>query len=81
MCTKVVIKHQSSSSYSRHYSVPLIPELPGLADFEGMIMHSHNYRIPEVFKDKVVAILGAGSSGQDMALDIAPFAKHVSLLY
>ena len=59
--------------------MPLVPELPGLSDFEGVLMHSHDYRIPEIFKDKVVAILGAASSGQDMALDIAPVAKHVSL--
>ncbi|KAI0233547.1 Flavin-containing monooxygenase FMO GS-OX5 [Lamellibrachia satsuma] len=62
-----------------HYSVPMIPSLPGQKDFKGLLMHSHNYRHPEVFRDMNVLCLGAGPSGIDIALEIAPFAKQVYL--
>ena len=60
-----------------HYTIPLMPELPGLEAFQGFTLHSHSYRVPQTFHDKTVAILGAAASGQDMALDIATEAKHV----
>ncbi|KAL4235219.1 hypothetical protein ACF0H5_006857 [Mactra antiquata] len=62
-----------------HYAVPLLPEIPGMDKFTGTIVHSHNYRVPEEFKDQVVICLGAGSSGQDICLDIATSAKQVIL--
>ncbi|XP_070575792.1 uncharacterized protein [Ptychodera flava] len=62
-----------------HYAIPKIPDLPGIDDFQGQIMHSHNYRHPQVFKDKSVVLLGAGSSGKDIALDICEFAKKAIL--
>ena len=54
-----------------HYSLPSVPELPGIDLFDGLVMHSHDYRIPEVFKNKTVAILGAAASGSDIGLEIA----------
>lgn len=63
--------------YFRHYSIPLLPEIPGLENFSGKILHSHNYRIPEPFADQKVAVLGAASSGQDISLEIAKHAKKV----
>ncbi len=56
-----------------------MPEIPGLNSFKGIVMHSHNYREPEVFTGKRVACLGAGSSGQDISLDIARCAEKVNL--
>ena len=62
----------------RHYVEPLVPSLPGQSQFEGLVMHSHDYRHPEVFKDMNVLCLGAGPSGIDISLEIAPFAKQVT---
>ncbi|XP_070575785.1 uncharacterized protein [Ptychodera flava] len=62
-----------------HYAIPKIPDLLGIDDFQGQIMHSHNYRHPQVFKDKSVVLLGAGSSGKDIAVNICEFAKKVML--
>ena len=56
----------------------MIPSLPGQEEFKGLLMHSHNYRHPEVFRDMNVLCLGAGPSGIDIALEIAPFAKQVT---
>lgn len=66
------------SSYScRHFSVPFIPDIPGLDTFTGKCLHSKDYRTPEVYKDQVVVCIGAMSSGQDIALGIAKHAKKV----
>lgn len=40
-------------------------------------MHSHDYRVPDVFRDMSVAILGAGSSGIDLSVEISRYAKRV----
>lgn len=48
-----------------------------MKEFQGTIIHSHNYRDPEAFRGKTVACLGAGSSGQDITLDVARCAKQV----
>ena len=52
--------------------------MPGLDQFEGEVMHSHDYRTPAAFKDMRVLCLGAAASGCDIALDIAGEAKNVS---
>lgn len=66
-----------SYSVNRHYSIPLVPDLPGLQDFKGTTVHSHDYRHPETYKDQTLLILGAASSGQDIALETAKVAKKV----
>ena len=63
-----------------HYSVPYCPEISGLKNnFKGMVLHSHTYREPEFFKNKVVLVLGASNSGQDIGMEIAEVAKSVIL--
>ncbi|XP_076751272.1 senecionine N-oxygenase-like isoform X2 [Xylocopa sonorina] len=56
-----------------HFSKPNIPKLKGQDIFQGQQMHSHNYRIPEIFDGKTVVVFGAGPS----ALDISRTAKLV----
>ena len=41
-----------------HFSVPFIPEYPGMKSFPGRIMHSHDFRDAEEFRDKNVVVLG-----------------------
>ena len=62
-----------------HYSVPYIPDIPGLNSFEGILMHSHDYRENSKFRDMKVVVLGAGASGIDIGLEVADVAKEVSL--
>ncbi|KAL4234959.1 hypothetical protein ACF0H5_006600 [Mactra antiquata] len=62
-----------------HYSVPLMPKLDGLDDFKGLIIHSHDYRYPEIFDGKKVVCLGGAASGQDICLDICKNAEMVTL--
>ena len=62
-----------------HYSVPAYPEIKNIDSFKGLQMHSHDFRIPEPFKDLRVAILGAASSGMDICLEVASQASQVYL--
>ncbi|PSR81935.1 hypothetical protein BD289DRAFT_488825 [Coniella lustricola] len=57
-----------------HYHVPLVPAIPGLAEwkrkFPSRVMHSKNYRFPEAFKDQNVFLIGAGVSSLDIAKEL-----------
>ncbi|XP_039141824.1 flavin-containing monooxygenase FMO GS-OX5-like isoform X2 [Dioscorea cayenensis subsp. rotundata] len=39
-----------------HYSVPRIADIPGIDKWRGEQIHSHNYRIPEPFRDQVKCV-------------------------
>lgn len=56
---------------------PNIPTLPG--DFAGRVMHSSEYRSPEVFRDQRVLVVGCGNSGADIAVDAVHHARSVDL--
>ncbi|XP_061166322.1 uncharacterized protein LOC133175230 [Saccostrea echinata] len=62
-----------------HYSLPLYPTIPGMESFQGQVIHSHDYRSPELFRNKRVVCLGAAASGQDIAIDVSHEAKIVYL--
>ncbi|XVE65040.1 hypothetical protein DITRI_Ditri07aG0150100 [Diplodiscus trichospermus] len=60
-----------------HYTEPRIAEIPGINLWPGKQMHSHNYRIPEPFRDQVVILIGCSASGTEICRDIASVAKEV----
>ncbi len=60
-----------------HYSEPRVPAIEGIEGFRGELMHSHNYRTPDRFRGKRVAIWGAAASGVDIAREIAEVAETV----
>lgn len=62
-----------------HYNTPFIPSIPGLKEFQGDIMHSHDYRVPDIFTGKRVLVVGAGPSGMDIALEITRVTERVIL--
>ncbi|XP_058807854.1 uncharacterized protein LOC131673684 [Phymastichus coffea] len=62
-----------------HFFKPHIPKIPGIESFSGRILHSHTYRHPEEFKDKIVVLLGASASGMDIGIQISSYAKTVYL--
>lgn len=56
------------------YSIPKLPSnsnITGLSNFNGKIIHSHDYRSPDSFEAKNVVIVGAGPSGIDISIEIA----------
>lgn len=50
---------------------PFRPEWPGAAAFRGDVLHSAAYRNPAPFVGKRVVVVGAGSSGMEIAHDLA----------
>jgi cation diffusion facilitator CzcD-associated flavoprotein CzcO len=47
-----------------------IPDLPGLKDFAGEVMHSHGFRNGSAWRGKKALVLGTGNSGHDVAQDL-----------
>jgi len=79
LAQKVTLLTMFHSFSSRHYSDPKIPSLPGLEEFPGRVIHSHQYRSPEDFAGKKVVVVGAGSSGVDIGIDLCGKAHRVYL--
>jgi putative flavoprotein involved in K+ transport len=50
---------------------PFIPDYPGRAEFEGVQLHSANYRSPAEFDGKTVMIVGAGNSGAQIMAELS----------
>lgn len=65
---------------SGHYHVPLIPLVPGLAEWKQKyptrVMHSKSYRSPAEFKDQNVLLVGAGVSSLDIAKELEDIAHR-----
>jgi cation diffusion facilitator CzcD-associated flavoprotein CzcO len=53
---------------------PKWPQYPG--EFHGTILHSSQYKTPEVFVGKRVLVVGAGNSGCDIAVESAQIAER-----
>ncbi|KAE8699717.1 late embryoproteinsis abundant protein-like [Hibiscus syriacus] len=58
---------------------PNVAEFPGRDTWSGLQMHSHNYRTPEEFENKIVILIGNGPSAVDILKEISPLAKQVHL--
>lgn len=62
-------------------SIPKFPDLPGLQDFRGTIRHSGDYGSGLDWRGKRALVLGTGTSGHDVAQDLAVSgAAAVSLI-
>ncbi|XP_031828533.1 uncharacterized protein LOC116425233 [Nomia melanderi] len=62
-----------------HYTVGHIPHIPGIETFPGGKIHSHQYRIPDMYAGKKVCILGASWSGIDIAIEVSQYASKIYL--
>ncbi len=56
---------------------PNMPEIEG--SFAGKLLHSCQYKSPDIFNDQRVLIVGCGNSACDIAVDAAHRAKSVAL--
>ncbi|KAK5783403.1 hypothetical protein F383_07270 [Gossypium arboreum] len=63
------------------HAEPKVAEFPGRDTWPGLQMHSHNYRTPEQFENKIVVLIGNGPSATDILKDISPLAKQVHLAF
>jgi cation diffusion facilitator CzcD-associated flavoprotein CzcO len=60
-------------------SRPVVPALPGLADFGGAMFHSAQWRHDVALKGRRVAVIGTGASAIQFVPQVAPHAAHLSV--
>jgi putative flavoprotein involved in K+ transport len=61
-------------------SYPMIPDLPGLEDFHGEVIHSEGFDSGAAWQGKNAFILGTGSSANDIALDLHSHGVNTTLI-
>jgi putative flavoprotein involved in K+ transport len=59
--------------------IPNVPDIPGLKDFSGKVMHSSQYDDGENWKGKRAIVIGTGNSGHDIAQDLHSSGAEVTL--
>ena len=59
--------------------IPSVPEIAGLKDFAGRVMHSSQYDDGENWKGKRAIVIGTGNSGHDIAQDLHSSGANVTL--
>jgi putative flavoprotein involved in K+ transport len=59
--------------------IPSVPEIAGLKDFSGKVMHSSQYDDGENWKGKRAIVIGTGNSGHDIAQDLRSSGAHVTM--
>jgi putative flavoprotein involved in K+ transport len=60
--------------------IPSMPEIPGLKDFAGKVMHSSQYDDGESWKGKRAIVVGTGNSGHDIAQDLHSSGAEVTMV-
>ena len=60
-------------------SKPNIPKLSGIENFNGVVIHSSEYKNSHKFMNQKVLVVGCGSSGIDIANDLAMNGVDVSI--
>jgi trimethylamine monooxygenase len=51
---------------SGHFSTPNVPDYPGFENFNGRILHAHDFRDAMEFKDKDILLVGSSYSAEDI---------------
>ncbi|XP_005102594.1 flavin-containing monooxygenase 5-like, partial [Aplysia californica] len=60
-----------------HLHLPSTPKFPGLDDFGGEVIHTHEYKDFRGYEDKTVLVIGIGNSATDVTCELSRHAKHV----
>ncbi len=61
-------------------SFPMVPDLPGLQDFQGQVMHAEEFDNGAAWEGMKALILGTGSSANDIALDLHSHSVDTTLV-
>jgi cation diffusion facilitator CzcD-associated flavoprotein CzcO len=61
------------------FSQPVRPDIPGLDDFAGTVMHTARWDHGEDLSGKRVAVIGTGASGVQVIPSIAPEVEHLTV--
>ena len=57
-----------------------VPDVKGVEDFKGTVIHTSEYRRGDVFTGKKVLVLGCGNSGMDVCLDLCNHKAYPTLV-
>ena len=57
-----------------------LPDIPGLKNFAGTVIHSSGYADGETWKDRTAIVIGTGNSGHDIAQDLHSSGAKVTLI-
>ncbi len=60
--------------------IPNLPDIPGLKNFSGKVVHSSRYEDGEDWTSKCALVIGTGNSGHDIAQDLHSFGADVTLV-
>ena len=60
--------------------IPNVPDIPGLRNFSGKVVHSSQYDDGENWKGKRAIVVGTGNSGHDIAQDLYSSGAEVTLV-
>lgn len=60
---------------------PFVPHVPGIEEFAGRQLHTHDYTGPSEFAGKRVLVVGAGISAVQLLIEIAREAPGVQLFW
>ncbi|WP_431016459.1 flavin-containing monooxygenase [Bradyrhizobium pachyrhizi] len=60
--------------------IPNLPDIPGLENFSGTVMHSSRYEDGENWTGKRALVIGTGNSGHDIAQDLHSSGAEVTLV-
>ena len=67
---------------SGHFSTPNIPEFEGFEEFNGRVLHAHDFRDAMEFKDKDVLLIGTSYSSEDIGSQCWKYgAKSLTVSY
>ncbi|GFZ18653.1 flavin-binding monooxygenase family protein [Actinidia rufa] len=58
----------------------LLPEIAGLQDFRGKVIHTNEYKNGADFRGRKVLVVGCGNSGMEVGLDLCNSGAQVSLV-
>lgn len=61
-------------------AIPIKPELPGLDDFDGTVLHSGEYTEGHEWSGKKALIIGTGNSAHDVAQDLHACGANVTMV-
>jgi putative flavoprotein involved in K+ transport len=89
-CWTVVLRRADGSRRTMHprhvvlatgvSGIPSLPDIPGLKDFAGTVMHSSRYTDGEEWAGKKALVIGTGNSGHDIAQDLHSSGANVTLV-
>ncbi|MEC5167154.1 trimethylamine monooxygenase [Flavobacterium sp. PL11] len=67
---------------SGHFSTPNMPYFKGIENFPGTVMHAHDFRGADQFKDRSILLIGSSYSAEDIGVQCFKHgAKSVTLSY